>query len=73
MFVKYFQFKSIINIGFLIITVESEISTNTSTSGKSSPSKVACEICGLLFDTEDMKEEHKKLEHIEHKMPSGVS
>jgi hypothetical protein len=53
--------------------VESEISTNTSTSGTSTPSKVACEICGLLFDTEDMKEEHKKLEHIEHKMPSGVS
>jgi hypothetical protein len=25
-----------------------------------------------LFDTIDIKEEHKKLEHIEHKRPSGV-
>ena len=35
-------------------------------------SKIPCEICGLLFDTVDIKEEHKKLEHVEHKMPSGV-
>ena len=45
---------------------------NTTTNNKSRSSKIPCEICGLLFDTVDMKEEHKKLEHIEHKRPSGV-
>lgn len=25
-----------------------------------------------LFDSSDIKEEHKKLEHVEHKRPSGV-
>ena len=50
-----------------------EASTNNNTTNnKSRPSKVPCEICGLLFDTVDIKEEHKKLEHIEHKRPSGV-
>jgi hypothetical protein len=50
------------------MAVVSEESTKT----KRSPSKIPCEICGLLFDTIDIKEEHKKLEHVEHKRPSGV-
>lgn len=63
------QFKSIINIAAVIMAVASEASTNA----KSKISKVPCEICGLLFDTVDIKEEHKKLEHVEHKRPNGVS
>lgn len=51
------------------MVVAPEESTNTN---KSRHSKISCEICGLLFDTVDIKEEHKKLEHIEHKRPSGV-
>jgi len=47
-----------------------EASTNIN--NKNRPSKLPCEICGLLFDTVDIKEEHKKLEHVEHKRPSGV-
>ncbi|HJU58884.1 MAG TPA: hypothetical protein VJ583_03990 [Nitrososphaeraceae archaeon] len=49
-----------------------EASTNNNITNNKSRSKIPCEICGLLFDTVDMKEEHKKLEHIEHKRPSGV-
>jgi hypothetical protein len=68
-----FQFKSIINFASVIIVVASEASTNNNTvDSKSRSSKISCEICGLLFDTVDIKEEHKKLEHIEHKRPSGV-
>jgi hypothetical protein len=48
-------------------------SASSSTDTKSTPSKIPCEICGLLFDTVDIKEEHKKLEHVEHKPPSGVT
>gem|GEM_PF-310521 len=66
-----FKFKSIINIASVIMVVPSEAFTNT-TNTKSRLSKVPCEICGLLFDTDDIKEEHKKLEHVEHKRPSGV-
>ena len=54
------------------MTVASEASTNNTTNSKSRSSKIPCEICGLLFDTVDIKEEHKKLEHVEHKRPSGV-
>jgi hypothetical protein len=32
-----------------------------------------CEICGILFTTEQDKEQHKKLEHKEHQKPTGVS
>ena len=32
-----------------------------------------CEVCGMTFTTHQDKEEHKKLEHKEHKGPSGVS
>ena len=67
-----FRFKNIINIASIIIAVASETSTNNTTNIKSRLSKVPCEICGLLFDTVDIKEEHKKLEHVEHKRPSGV-
>jgi hypothetical protein len=59
-------------IASIIIAVASETSTNNTTNTKSRLSKVPCEICGLLFDTVDIKEEHKKLEHVEHKRPSGV-
>jgi hypothetical protein len=66
------EFKSIINIAAVIMAVASEAFTNNTTNAKSKISKVPCEICGLLFDTVDIKEEHKKLEHVEHKRPSGV-
>ena len=55
-----FRFKNIINIAS-IIAVASETSTNNTTNTKSRLSKVPCEICGLLFDTVDIKEEHEKL------------
>ena len=32
-----------------------------------------CNLCGLTFRTKDEMEEHVKLEHAEHKQPSGVS
>jgi hypothetical protein len=67
-----FQFKNIINIASVIIAVASEASANNTTNTKSRLSKVPCEICGILFDTVEIKEEHKKLEHVEHKRPSGV-
>ena len=35
--------------------------------------KIKCEICGMTFTTQQDKEEHKKLEHKEHREPSGVS
>ncbi|HJT84923.1 MAG TPA: hypothetical protein VJ697_10610 [Nitrososphaeraceae archaeon] len=47
---------------------ESTVANNNSTRN----SKIKCEICGLLFDSLAAKEEHTKLEHIEHKRPSGV-
>lgn len=37
----------------------------------SGPARI-CEICGRTFTTEQEKEEHKKLEHKEHREPSGV-
>ena len=49
------------------------IKGSSRTDTKSTPFKIPCEICGLLFDTVDIKEEHKKLEHVEHKPPSGVT
>lgn len=67
-----FWFKSVINFASVIVVVAPEASTNNTTNNKSTSSKIPCEICGLLFDTIDIKEEHKKLEHIEHKRPSGV-
>lgn len=34
---------------------------------------VKCELCGMAFAIQQEKEEHKKLEHREHREPSGVS
>ncbi len=34
---------------------------------------VKCEICSTTFAAQQEKEEHKKLEHKEHREPSGVS
>lgn len=34
---------------------------------------IRCEVCGMMFTTEQDKEQHKKLEHKEHLRPSGVS
>jgi hypothetical protein len=34
---------------------------------------VRCELCGMTFTTQQEKEEHMKLEHKEHRGPSGVS
>ena len=39
----------------------------------SSPSGHTCNLCGITFATKDEKDEHLKLEHSEHKQPSGVS
>lgn len=33
---------------------------------------IKCELCGMTFATPQQKEEHKKLEHMEHRGPSGV-
>jgi len=38
----------------------------------STAKEVKCEICGTTFTTQQDKE-HKKLEHKEHREPSGVS
>ncbi|HEY5630962.1 MAG TPA: hypothetical protein VIR31_02435 [Nitrososphaeraceae archaeon] len=38
----------------------------------SSPN-IKCEICGILFTTDQDLEQHKKLEHKEHQRPTGVS
>lgn len=38
-----------------------------------SPSSIKCEICGIIFTTEQDKEQHKKLEHKEHQRPTGVT
>jgi hypothetical protein len=32
-----------------------------------------CHLCGITLANKDEKEEHMKLEHSEHKQPSGVS
>ena len=34
---------------------------------------VKCELCGMAFAIQQEKEEHKKLEHREHREPYGVS
>jgi hypothetical protein len=39
----------------------------------STNSGLTCDLCGLTFQTREEKEEHIKLEHSEHKQPSGVS
>jgi hypothetical protein len=54
------------------VKLETYITTAENTKKNSSTYKVPCDICGLLFDSLDMNEEHKKLEHVEHKRPRGV-
>jgi hypothetical protein len=39
----------------------------------STAKEIKCDICGTTFTTQQDKEEHKKLEHKEHREPSGVS
>jgi hypothetical protein len=39
----------------------------------SSPSSIKCDVCGIIFTTEQDKEQHKKLEHKEHQRPTGVT
>ncbi len=48
------------------------MSSSSSTNGTTS-SRFTCEQCGITFDSPADKEEHIKLEHSEHKTPSGVS
>jgi hypothetical protein len=38
-----------------------------------SSTRIKCEVCGMIFTTEQDKEQHKKLEHREHQRPTGVS
>ena len=45
---------------------------STASSSGTKPSNLTCEHCGIKFNTLDEKEEHIKLEHTEHKRPSGV-
>jgi hypothetical protein len=49
-----------------------ESRTSSEKTDKTGPSTIRCEICGLPFDTLAAKNEHIKLEHVEHKQPSGV-
>ncbi|HJT48532.1 MAG TPA: hypothetical protein VJ729_10160 [Nitrososphaeraceae archaeon] len=37
-----------------------------------SSAQVRCEVCGIIFATEQEREQHKKLEHKEHQRPTGV-
>jgi hypothetical protein len=46
--------------------------SSTANNNKTGTSQIRCEKCGLLFDSIGAKEEHVKLEHVEHKQPSGV-
>ena len=45
---------------------------STASSSGTKSSDLTCEHCGIKFSTLDEKEEHIKLEHTEHKRPSGV-
>ncbi|MDQ6723595.1 MAG: hypothetical protein M3Z01_04950 [Thermoproteota archaeon] len=45
---------------------------STSSASKTTPSGFICEYCKISFTSQDEKEEHIKLEHSEHKQPSGV-
>ena len=55
-----------------IETCVNSISMATDQSGAAN-SGHTCNLCGITFQTKDEKEEHMKLEHSEHKQPSGVS
>ena len=60
------------NESAIVIVGSETYITTENTENSSTYTKVPCDICGLLFDSPDIKEEHKKLEHVEHKRPSGV-
>jgi hypothetical protein len=47
-------------------------SSSSDNNRKTGSSTIRCEICGLPFDTLAAKNEHIKLEHVEHKPPTGV-
>lgn len=38
----------------------------------STSSRFTCEICGISFNRKEERDEHAKLEHKEHKAPTGV-
>jgi hypothetical protein len=42
-------------------------------SNETSSTGIKCDQCGTTFNTQQDKEEHKKLEHNEGKKPTGVS
>ena len=46
-----------------------ESMSSSNTTNKTGPSSIRCEVCGLPFETLAAKNEHIKLEHIEHKPP----
>jgi hypothetical protein len=46
--------------------------SSASSSSKTS-SGYTCDYCGLSFNSQEEKEEHIKLEHSEHKQPTGVA
>jgi hypothetical protein len=48
------------------------MSSAASVASKTNPAEFTCEYCGLVFKSKGEKEEHIKLEHSEHKLPSGV-
>lgn len=49
-----------------------DMGTSAEPSNKPS-SDSTCHLCGIAFSNKDEKDEHIKLEHSEHKQPSGVS
>jgi len=45
----------------------------TTSDEKHKADNIKCEVCGIIFTTEQDKEQHKKLEHEEHQRPTGVT
>ncbi len=45
--------------------------TDSELESKNLKKEFACLQCGITFDNVDDEEEHVKLEHKEHKIPSG--
>jgi hypothetical protein len=66
-----FQFKK--NKNIILISVVLHIHTRMANENSSTSGRHTCNLCGLTFQNQDEKEEHIKLEHSEHKQPSGVS
>ncbi len=55
----------LISFKYYIIGTDSELES------KNLKKEFACLQCGITFDNVDDAEEHDKLEHKEHKIPSG--